>query len=204
MGNRRKQSGLGAHMRPETWHGGMWICEAHGESQSFPDDVFSQEQAADQCGVEPEDVVFEHGWWARLSAPGYTDATDWSGPFKTERAAIDYLFNEHNVDAQGEEREEGWGMRDDLDDEDDMQLRRRTPLHGLEQQSPPNRKVHNLYQMANGRWVFRYGPAPFRFQDEEMYFTSRGMAIQAALRNGWVVEDNNRVRKAHHGSINGV
>ena len=31
------------------------------------------------------------GWFARLSAPGYLDATDWAGPFKTAEEASDYL-----------------------------------------------------------------------------------------------------------------
>ena len=31
------------------------------------------------------------GWFARLSAPGYMDCTAWSGPFKSEKEAMDYL-----------------------------------------------------------------------------------------------------------------
>jgi hypothetical protein len=29
-------------------------------------------------------------------------------------------------------------------------------------------------------------------------------AVRAAVRNGWVVENNNRLRKPHTGGINGV
>ena len=32
----------------------------------------------------PESFEKETGWFARLSAPGYLDATDWDGPFATE------------------------------------------------------------------------------------------------------------------------
>ncbi len=31
------------------------------------------------------------GWYARLSAPGYTDCTDWSGPYASEREAHEAL-----------------------------------------------------------------------------------------------------------------
>jgi hypothetical protein len=31
------------------------------------------------------------GWFCRLSAPGYLDCTEWSGPFKTAKEAEDYL-----------------------------------------------------------------------------------------------------------------
>lgn len=33
----------------------------------------------------------KEGWFARLSAPGYMDATDWSGPFDSEEEAKQYL-----------------------------------------------------------------------------------------------------------------
>ena len=29
------------------------------------------------------------GWYSRLSAPGYLDCTDWSGPFTTEQEALE-------------------------------------------------------------------------------------------------------------------
>jgi hypothetical protein len=31
------------------------------------------------------------GWYARQSAPGYLDATDWMGPFDTEQEALSEL-----------------------------------------------------------------------------------------------------------------
>jgi len=33
-----------------------------------------------------------HGWYARLSAPGYLDCTEWTGPCKTEEGAINQLY----------------------------------------------------------------------------------------------------------------
>jgi len=37
------------------------------------------------------------GWYARFSAAGYTDATDWVGPQATESGALDDLAETHDV-----------------------------------------------------------------------------------------------------------
>lgn len=58
---------------------------------------------ADMFG-EPEgyywSVEFEPApkWFARLSAPGYMDCTDWSGPYDTEAEAKVYLDAEYPED----------------------------------------------------------------------------------------------------------
>ena len=33
-------------------------------------------------------AVPEQGWYSRFSAPGYLDATDWHGPFKSPQTAL--------------------------------------------------------------------------------------------------------------------
>lgn len=33
------------------------------------------------------------GWYCRLSAPGYLDCTDWSGPYESEADALLNLYN---------------------------------------------------------------------------------------------------------------
>ncbi len=38
------------------------------------------------------------GWFARLSAPGYMDCTDWSGPFPSEAAALAHLEEMYGED----------------------------------------------------------------------------------------------------------
>ena len=38
--------------------------------------------------VEPT----ESGWYSRLSAPGYMDCTDWSGPYDSEEEAAVGLY----------------------------------------------------------------------------------------------------------------
>jgi hypothetical protein len=39
------------------------------------------------------------GWYSRLSAAGYLDCTDWSGPFETSEAALQYVCELYDVDA---------------------------------------------------------------------------------------------------------
>lgn len=34
-----------------------------------------------------------HGWYVRLSAPGYLDCTDWEGPFDSEFEAMAELYD---------------------------------------------------------------------------------------------------------------
>lgn len=45
------------------------------------------------------------GWYARLSAPGYLDCTDWVGPFETEEEADGYLGDYYDGDPLEEEIE---------------------------------------------------------------------------------------------------
>lgn len=37
--------------------------------------------------------TYENQWFARLSAPGYMDCTDWMGPFSSEEEALTELFD---------------------------------------------------------------------------------------------------------------
>lgn len=38
------------------------------------------------------------GWYCRLSAPGYMDCTDWSGPYETEQEAREAIVDMWDVD----------------------------------------------------------------------------------------------------------
>jgi len=51
-------------------------------------------------GQAKEAGIYEvkEGWFARLSAPGYLDCTDWDGPFKTEQEAKEYLIDIYGDD----------------------------------------------------------------------------------------------------------
>jgi len=51
---------------------------------------------ADVEGILPDDIQiierYQDKWFARLSAPGYMDATDWNGPHDTEEEALWDLY----------------------------------------------------------------------------------------------------------------
>jgi len=49
---------------------------------------------------------FEPGWYGRLSAPGYLDVTDWSGPFASGDEALKYVMEQYEVDENGDELED--------------------------------------------------------------------------------------------------
>jgi hypothetical protein len=69
------------------------VTDKHGESYSVP---------ADYAGDAPDDCEKEFHpadkYWAHLSAPGYMDQTDWSGPYDTLREARDYIESCFDVD----------------------------------------------------------------------------------------------------------
>lgn len=46
------------------------------------------------------------GWYGQLSAPGYLDQTDYTGPFPTEAEALQAVMDEHDVDEDGNDPEE--------------------------------------------------------------------------------------------------
>jgi len=51
-----------------------------------------------------DDYKRKPGWYWRLSASGYMDCTEWSGPFETElRATIDMFETYETMDECGDE-----------------------------------------------------------------------------------------------------
>jgi hypothetical protein len=89
---------MSAFMVPEYYHGDAFsVQDEHGESQVFLADAFS---LADVANLSPEwrSIEREHGWYARLTAPGYMDQTDWSGPYETEAEAREYIYETYDVD----------------------------------------------------------------------------------------------------------
>ena len=48
----------------------------------------------------------EAGWYGRLSASGYLDCTDWSGPFATHTEALAHVLYFYEVDENGDSPEE--------------------------------------------------------------------------------------------------
>lgn len=78
------------------------VTDAHGESNCFPLSA-THHGYVEQC----EDESIEHvtgKYWCRLSAPGYMDCTDWSGPFNTLEEAKAEIESMWDVDSEsGEE-----------------------------------------------------------------------------------------------------
>ncbi len=72
-------------------------------------DYFTAEEAADwqreAFGGDEYDTPAA-GWYGRLSAPGYLDCTDWSGPFPTAEEALAYVMEFYEVDENGDDAHE--------------------------------------------------------------------------------------------------
>lgn len=93
------------HMMPEIEHMIMLQIETTCGTESIPADLVNQGATAEDCqaylegkplrDAEPETVS---GWFARLSAPGYMDCTDWSGPFATEDEAREHIRDMFDID----------------------------------------------------------------------------------------------------------
>lgn len=87
----------------EAFHSGT---DSHGECVSVPADVWGtlDRFAAEYgCALADCETVADM-WWCRLSAPGYMDCTEWSGPYATEakaRAALSTLACGHEPSAHG-------------------------------------------------------------------------------------------------------
>ena len=105
-----------AFMEPETTNVPFFSVEnKYGETEYVPQDVFgtventARQYEVDESDVAAVDVGEGEGWFCRLQAPGYLDATEWTGPFDTEQEALDYL-----TEAYGDDEEES----DDSEDSD--------------------------------------------------------------------------------------
>ncbi len=90
-----------AFMIPKYWYGKMYFCcddsLQHGEL--YPADEFSIDELTDKECLGGE-VCAETGWWTRLSADGYMDATPWSGPYPTHDEARRYIFDTFEVEPE--------------------------------------------------------------------------------------------------------
>ena len=50
---------------------------------------------------EDVEITAEPGWYHRLTAPGYLDATDWSGPFPTAYRCLRDCLRTYDIDTEG-------------------------------------------------------------------------------------------------------
>jgi len=76
-----------------------WFC---GEVY-FTDHEETGSHCSGCCGKDSHSDPVE-GWFGRLSAPGYMDATDWQGPFDRPWKALRAVCETYDVDVYGEDR----------------------------------------------------------------------------------------------------
>ena len=99
-------------MQPETAYQGMWHVETDSGTETIPHelvggDVYHPPEPSDMrpylespAYIRTDgwpDASLHEGWYARLSAPGFLDATDWTGPYATESDAIAALAKMHDI-----------------------------------------------------------------------------------------------------------
>ena len=95
-----------SHMKPEIVKGDFWRVETTVGDYLIPQSVESDPDNLDmyvegkiRTDRDGERCIYaENGWFARLSAPGYLDCTDWSGPFDSKEEARDYLSRTYGDD----------------------------------------------------------------------------------------------------------
>ena len=86
-------------MEPQAEHMHAWHVDTMTGGEIVPADLVGMLPTADGLqdyldapALTDDDgnleMTLETGWYARLSAPGYLDCTDWHGPEPTEEAAL--------------------------------------------------------------------------------------------------------------------
>ena len=88
-------------MEDEIIYGWFDVFETPNGTECIPEGILSMDEIIEQINntnVSTEREahakgLYEHvnGWFCRLSAPGYMDCTEWSGPFESEAECKDYL-----------------------------------------------------------------------------------------------------------------
>ncbi len=79
-----------AFMQPAIEFGTFIVGETTEGTVVLHPDVFETEKK--RCKLlRSERWRKKQGWFGRLSAPGFFDCTDWSGPFDSEKEAKEFL-----------------------------------------------------------------------------------------------------------------
>ncbi len=91
-----------SHMKKEIDEDYFVVAETKAGTFAFPADFIGVSEERSLAGHELDScrdfleseateakVVF--GWFGRMSAPGYLDSTDWSGPFDSEEETEEHL-----------------------------------------------------------------------------------------------------------------
>lgn len=91
-----------AFMIPAYTNEPFWLVETNEGTEAIPSSVVGPDGTLEPFlsgTVEGEPELVEGSWWCRLSAPGYMDATDWSGPFESEAEARTHIEETYDVDS---------------------------------------------------------------------------------------------------------
>lgn len=94
-----------AFMQPEYIRGLFYDVEnEYGEGTLVPGDLVGADPALEDFEDymewgKPEKFEPLTGWFVRLQAPGYCDATSWSGPYDNEYQARRFVEDFWEVDA---------------------------------------------------------------------------------------------------------
>lgn len=79
------------------------VTDDFGESDAVPAEACFPTDYMEGTEIE----LVSDKWFCRLSAPGYTDATDWAGPFDTQTEARNYIVETYGVNPETGEELEG-------------------------------------------------------------------------------------------------
>ena len=111
---------MSAFMKPEVVYDTFVRVESTAGGFLVPADVVGDGPVRDFIEGEPISSEKVTGYFARLSAPGYLDATDWSGPFITEAAAREHIERFYDVCADcGSDFEDATGACPECNDAED-------------------------------------------------------------------------------------
>lgn len=81
-------------MKPEAIFGKFIIVETTNGTEIYPEGILSEDDIKDIiltqniCEDNTLDYETVEGWFGRLSASGYMDCTEWSGPYQSEEEAL--------------------------------------------------------------------------------------------------------------------
>lgn len=93
-----------AFMQPEVTKGCATVEFIDGSSQCLPIEYALDSACWEQESDQLASITFHRDeWCGRYSAPGYLDATEWSGPYDTEEEAT---FEVRALFGDDEEEEE--------------------------------------------------------------------------------------------------
>ncbi len=95
-------------MENEIVFGWFDVFESSQGTQCVPEAILTMDEILEQINntnVHTEKDahakgLYEHiqGWFCRLSAPGYMDCTEWTGPFESEEECVNYLTETYGDD----------------------------------------------------------------------------------------------------------